>query len=65
VHHLVAHEGVSVDEGDGLGVARLVSHLRKPFQDSIVPPSFFHKVAARSPIAGTGFFPGSIVIVPS
>ena len=57
VHHLVAHEGVSVDDGDVLGMARLVSHLRKPFHDRIVPPSFFHIVAARSPIAGTGFDP--------
>ena len=58
VHHLVAHEGVSVDDGDGLGVARLVSHLRKPFHDRIVPPSVCIIVAARSPIAGTGFDPG-------
>ena len=57
VHALVAHEGVSVDDGDGLGVARLVSHLRKPFHDRIVPPSMCHIVAARSPIAGTGFDP--------
>ncbi len=57
VHALVAHEGVSVDDGDGLGVARLVSHIHKPFHDRIVPPFMCHKVAARSPIAGTGFDP--------
>ena len=57
VHDLIAHEGVSVDDGDGLGVARLASHIRKPFQNRIVPPSFFHQVAARSSIASTRFFP--------
>ena len=57
VQHLIAHEGVSVDEGDGFGAARLVSHLRKTFQDRIVPPSLFHVVAARSPIAGARFCP--------
>ena len=58
VHHLRAHEGMSVDEGDVPGFARLVNHLRKPFHDRIVPPFVFQKVAARSPIAGTGFDPG-------
>jgi hypothetical protein len=57
VHDLIAHEGVSVDEGDGLFVARLVSHNHKPFQNRIVPPSLFHQVAARSSIASDGFLP--------
>jgi hypothetical protein len=57
VHDLIAHVYVSVDDGDGLCAAKLVSHLRKPFQNRIVPPSFSHQVAARSSIASTGFFP--------
>jgi hypothetical protein len=57
VHNLRANEGVSVGEGDGLGVAFLVSHLRKPYQNPIVPPSFSHQVAARSSIANIGFCP--------
>jgi hypothetical protein len=57
VHGFRSHKGVSVDEGDGLGVAKLGSHNHKPFQNRIVPPSLFHIVAARSPIASDGFLP--------